>query len=89
MARPKGSQKTPGSGRKKGTPNRISVQVKDMVIAALESVGGKRYLEGQAHKNPVAFMALVAKVIPLQVSGEMDNRITIKVINFAEAGDDA
>jgi hypothetical protein len=35
--------------------------VKDMVLAALNEVGGVEYLKRQAEKNPVAFMALLGK----------------------------
>ena len=67
MARPKGQPKL--GGRKKGTPNKLTAQVKDMVLQALENVGGAAYLEQQAIQNPGAFMTLVGKVIPVQLTG--------------------
>lgn len=73
MARPKGTPKT--GGRAKGTPNKTTGQVKDMVLTALGNVGGVKYLERQANENPTAFMTLVGKVIPLQVAGDPDNPI--------------
>ena len=35
-----------------------------MIRAALDEVGGQAYLARQAEANPVAFMALVAKTLP-------------------------
>jgi hypothetical protein len=69
-----------GKGRKKGSQNKTPKLVKDMVLEALEQVGGVMYLVMQANENPVAFMALVAKCMPTQVSGELDlnhKRVTV------------
>jgi hypothetical protein len=44
--------------------------LKDMILGALDAAGGQQYLVEQASKNPVAFMSLLGKVLPLQVSGE-------------------
>ena len=41
-----------------------------MVIAALQRVGGMEYLAARALDQPVAFMALLGRVLPLQVSGD-------------------
>jgi hypothetical protein len=60
-------------GRKKGVPNKITGQVKDMILQALTNVGGVTYLEARAVDSPTAFMALVGKVLPLQVAGDPDN----------------
>jgi hypothetical protein len=57
-------------GRKKGTPNRITGDVRAMILAALDKVGGEDYLVGQARTNPTAFLTLLGKVLPMQVSGE-------------------
>jgi hypothetical protein len=42
-----------------------------MILGALEKSGGEQYFIEQASKNPAAFMTLVGKVLPLQVSGEV------------------
>ena len=62
-------------GRQKGTPNKTTGAVKEMVLQALSNKGGVKYLERQADENPTAFMTLVGKVIPLQVAGDEDNPI--------------
>ena len=62
-----------GKGRPKGTPNKATTAVKDMVIKALDKAGGVDYLVEQARENPTAFMSLVGKVIPSQhnISGNI------------------
>lgn len=76
-------------GRPKGATNRLTREVKAMVIQALENVGGVAYLERQARKrNPAPFLTLVGKVLPLQVSGDPDAPIVTRVIHEdADAGD--
>jgi hypothetical protein len=68
---------TSGQGRPKGVPNKIPAAVKDMVMAALEKVGGIDYLAEQATKNPAAFMALLGKVLPMQLTGANDGPVMI------------
>jgi hypothetical protein len=57
-------------GRQKGTPNKSTQAVKDMILEALAQKGGADYLARQADENPAAFMTLVGKVLPLQVTGD-------------------
>jgi len=65
--KPKGSPKT--GGRKKGTPNRISGDIKKMILDALDDLGGKDYLVEQGKsKNASAFMSLIGKAMPLQIA---------------------
>ena len=58
MAGP-GAPKT--GGRQKGTPNKISADVRAMVLAALDRAGGENYLLAQAHDNPKAFLTLLGR----------------------------
>jgi hypothetical protein len=67
---PKAFREQQGKGRPKGSVNKVTAQVKDMVITALSKAGGVDYLVSQAGENPAAFMTLVGKVIPLQVAGD-------------------
>jgi hypothetical protein len=57
--------------------------LKDMVLQALDDAGGQQYLVEQASKNPVAFMTLLGKVLPLQVAGAEDGPIHLSVVNYA------
>lgn len=60
-------------GRKKGTPNKVTKALKDMILGALDDVGGQAYLAEQALANPSAFLTLAGKVLPLQIQGDKDN----------------
>jgi hypothetical protein len=67
----------PGPGRPKGSLNKTTAAIKDMVTQALEEAGGVDYLIGQASSNPTAFLTLVGKVIPLQVAGSLDHQVKV------------
>lgn len=56
-------------GRQKGTPNKVTGDVRAMVLLALKNVGGVKYLEDQAKENPGAFMTLVGKTLPREITG--------------------
>jgi hypothetical protein len=49
-----------------------------MVLAALAGVGGEQYLMRQADENPTAFLTLVGKVLPLQITGDPERPIAIE-----------
>jgi hypothetical protein len=65
-------------GRVKGTPNKITKALKDMILQALEEKGGVEYLARQADENPTAFLTLVGKVLPLQLTGENGSPIQVE-----------
>ena len=75
----------PGPGRPKGAGDKISRGVKEMVIAALNGVGGQAYLEEQAVANPKAFLTLVGRVIPLQA--DHSGGVVMTVITGVPRGD--
>ena len=54
-------------GRQKGTTNKNTKALKDIILGALQGAGGEGYLQEQAKKNPAAFMSLVGRVLPLQI----------------------
>lgn len=70
-------------GRKKGTPNKTTALLKDAILQAAEKAGDQEgmigYLHKQAHENPTAFMALLGKVLPMQVQGDPENPLAVKV----------
>jgi len=45
----------------------VPAALKDMILQALANAGGVDYLQAQAKSSPTAFMALVGRVLPLQV----------------------
>jgi hypothetical protein len=57
-------------GRRAGTPNKLTADVKAMILSALDQAGGVEYLLMQARENPTAFLTLVGKVLPMTVSGD-------------------
>lgn len=63
----------PGPGRPKGIPNKLTMEVKEMVRQALEGAGGVEYLKQQAKSNPGPFLALIGKVIPTDIKLEIKN----------------
>ena len=77
--RPKPKLDRAKTGRAKGTPNKITVDVREMVLAALKGVGGQAYLQAQARDNPNGFLALVAKTMPTKVIGDAENPVLLTV----------
>lgn len=60
-----------GKGRKAGVPNKLTADVKAMILGALQQVGGQDYLARQAEENPPAFMTLLGKVLPTTIQGDL------------------
>lgn len=60
-------------GSRKGIPNKLTADVKAMILAALEKAGGVDYLLAQSEKNPTAFLTLLGKILPMTVSGDPEN----------------
>ena len=70
---------TSGQGRPKGAQNKITADVKAMILGALNSGGGQAWLERQMDENPVAFMTLVGKVLPMTVAGDKENPLVAEI----------
>lgn len=66
-----------GGGVRTGSPNKITGDLKEMILGALDAAGGLAYLQKQADANPAAFMTLIGKVLPLQVTGANDGPVVI------------
>jgi hypothetical protein len=60
-----------GQGRQKGTPNKVTKELKDMILGALDDAGGQEYLKRQAEANPGAFLSLVGKCLPKEIKADV------------------
>ena len=69
-----------GKGRKAGVPNKVTGDVKAMILGALEQAGGQTYLAEQATQNPGAFMALVGKVLPKDLKVDQQGNMTFTIL---------
>src|SRR3954468_4159815 len=54
-------------GRVKGTHNKFNANLKAMILAALDKVGGEAYLARVAVENPAPFLALLGRILPSQL----------------------
>lgn len=57
-----------GKGRGKGNLNKNTAAIKDMIEKALHNAGGVDYLKRQAEENPSAFMGLLGKILPKDIT---------------------
>ena len=55
-------------GRPKGAVNKVSGDIREMIMSALQRVGGRGYLERLATQNPAIFAKLLGLVIPRQIA---------------------
>jgi len=79
-----GGRKPPAKGgSRKGIPNKVNGELKQMILEALHNSGGVNYLTAQASKNPKAFLALLGKVLPMTIQGTgADGAITVEITRF-------
>ena len=69
-----------GKGRKKGSQNKNTQEIKSMIMNALDNVGGVDYFVTQAKENPVAFMGLIGKILPKEIAAELNGNMNISSI---------
>ena len=78
---------TPGPGRPKGVPNKLTTILKDDILQAAELAhpkGRVAYLVKQAHDNPASFMTLLGKVLPMQLDATLTADVIFKTIYEAK-----
>jgi hypothetical protein len=54
-------------GRKPGTQNRLTKDMKEIIHLAFSRAGGVDYLVEQARSEPKAFMGLLGRIVPNEV----------------------
>ena len=80
--------RTSGQGRPRGVPNKLNASLREMILGALSDAGGRDYLVRQAETNPGAFLTLLGKVLPTQVSGAEGGPVVYKIITGVPRSDD-
>ena len=82
MANNKVKPSNAGKGRGKGNVNKVTAAIKDMIEGALQDVGGRSYLARQAEENPTAFMGLLGKILPKDITlgGAGGGPVSIEVV---------
>ena len=64
-------------GRTKGVPNKTTPAAKEAFALAFEGIGGVAELMAWAKLNKTEFFKLYARLIPVELSGEVKARITV------------
>src|SRR5262249_11070270 len=54
----------PGPGRPKGSLNKTTLQLREMILLALDKLGGPDYLVALGRENSSAYASLLSKVLP-------------------------
>jgi len=69
----KKGEKRPNQGKR--GPNKVTADIKNMVLVALSNAGGADYLEARANdpRTAAAFLGLVGKVLPMTIAGDSEN----------------
>ena len=66
--------------RASSSPQPAQRPVEPLYLDALSDAGGREYLARQANENPGAFMTLLGKVLPTQVTGDEGGPVTYAII---------
>src|SRR5215469_12200127 len=70
----------PGPGRPKGSLNKTTLQLREMILLALDKLGGPDYLVALGRENSSAYASLLSKVLPTTLSAsESDGGVGVKV----------
>ena len=72
------------SGRRRGAENKLSREVRELIRQALDEVGGIEYLKWAARKKPVAFMALLGRLVPSEIRAHLEqkNQVTLRLVDY-------
>ena len=80
----KKGEKRPNQGRPKGVSNKNTQAIRDMIAEALDNLGGVSYLMecGSDPRTKAAFLSLIGKVMPIQVTGKDDGPVQVTRIEL-------
>lgn len=82
----KGQPRPANAGRKKGTPNKFTRDIKEALLHAFNAAGGQSWFLNLARKDKRSFAALVGKLLPTQVTGAGGGPLVVENIQKAQAG---
>ena len=68
-----------GAGRPPGSKNKTTKVLKDMILGALDRLGGEEYLMKLAIENSSAFASLLGKVLPSTIAADESNGGRVKM----------
>lgn len=81
----------PGNpGKPKGATNKTSGLIREMIAQALDEAGGVDYLVARANdpRTASAFLGLIGKVMPVQVTGEGGGPVQVARIELVAMSND-
>jgi hypothetical protein len=72
----------PGAGRPKGSLNKVTRSLKEMILSSLETLGGESYLVALGRENSSAYMSILGKILPhtLAAASESDGGSGVKLV---------
>ena len=62
------------SGNRNRGPSKLTREVREMLLQALEEEGGVGYLRWAARNQPAAFLSLLGRLLPAEVKASLDHR---------------
>ena len=70
----------PGPGRPKGSLNKTTLQLREMILLALDKLGGPDYLVALGRENSSAYASLLSKVLPTTLNtSETDGGVGVEL----------
>jgi hypothetical protein len=84
-------------GRKKGTPNRLTAEIKEMIIAAFTELGAdgrgeeglKGFIKKIGREDLKSSAMLLRAVLPMQVNASINASVNVKYKTLEEANEEA
>jgi hypothetical protein len=70
----------------KGTPNKVTTDLRQAIINALDRAGGEEWFLRLARKDKRSFTSLVGKLLPTQVTGKDGGPLELEMIAKAQGG---
>ena len=72
----------PGAGRPKGSANKVTRTLKEMILSSLEKLGGEDYLVALGRENSSAYTSILGKIVPhtLAAASESDGGSGVKLV---------